>query len=346
MINENYSHTFVKVFHAIIDWFNQHKRELPWRKDKDPYRVWISEIMLQQTRVDVVIPYYERWMKNFPTLEHLANASIDEVIQVFAGLGYYSRAKNLHFAAKTCIEKHQGKVPESKVELLSLKGIGSYTAGAILSFGFGKKAAAVDGNVLRVMARILGMMDPIDLPKVKQRIEKILEEMLPHENAPLAMEGLIELGAIVCKKKPDCSICPLQHHCVAHKTKKTHLIPLKSKKETILKLESTVFIYEKEDKYFVEKKSSGEWNAGLFEFPTEKKEQFVSVCMPIVLEELKAYITNHEILLKPMIYPLKEDQSTIGSFYSIEELDLMPLSSAHRKIVQRLKKKRIEKSPE
>lgn len=326
-------------FHAILNWFNQQKRDMPWRNIDDPYFVWISEIMLQQTRVDVVIPYYLRWIDRFPTIEKLAAAEEEEVLELFAGLGYYSRAKNLHKGAKTCIESYQGKIPDNLRDLLKIPGIGSYTAGAILSFGFHKKAAAVDGNVLRVFSRLLGSTQPIDLQKTKNEIESLLEEILPDENAYILMEALIELGALVCKKRPDCLSCPVKDHCIAYKSNKVHLLPVKLKKEKIIKISYFVFVYEYAKKFYIEKKEKNSWNSGLYEFPSSLEElNHIEKVDQKILPSIKAKITHHEILLNPRLIKLKSPQQLEEkNFKTLEEIEILPLSSGHKKIYLKLK---------
>ena len=328
---------FIFVFHAIIDWFNQHKRDLPWRNLDDPYLVWISEIMLQQTQVDVVLPYFLNWKDKFPNLKSLAEASIEDVIQAFAGLGYYSRAKNISKAAKLCFEKYNGQMPNSLKELLSLPGVGKYTAGAILSFAYKEKGVAVDGNVLRVMSRILGSKEPIDQLKTKDFIEKFLEDNTPKEKFPIFMEGMIELGALVCKKKADCMNCPLRSGCAAYKNQEVGLIPIKAKQAKTIELKIDVFIYQKDRTFFIEKKKEGEWNAGLYEFPQEQKSLNLESSEPIFLKPFHSFITHHKLLIMPRLIKVNQLQlDKDENWVTLNEIKKLPLSSAHKKIVSKL----------
>ncbi len=329
----------INGFHAIFNWFNQHKRNLPWRGGDSPYLVWVSEMMLQQTQVDVVIPYFLKWKARFPTLRDLALAPLDDVLKLFAGLGYYSRARHLHRAAQICLEQYAGKLPDNKEALLTLPGIGSYSAGAILSFGFKKKAAAVDGNVLRVLLRYTGSQDPIDLPKTKKKIETLIEEALPDENPYVVMEGLIELGALICKKQPKCLKCPLKLNCQAYLNSQEHQIPVKKGKLERIRLNLVVFIYRDQDRFFVIKKQPGEWNAGLYEFFSKpidglEVEMENEQSLPVV----RSSITKHHLTLIPKILEKKPDEliERQGEWVSISQLEQLPFSSAHQKICQQL----------
>ena len=188
------------------------KRALPWRKTKNPYAIWISEIMLQQTQVNTVVPYYERWMKKFPTVQSLAGASLTEVLKAWEGLGYYRRARNLHETAKTVCEKFGGKFPDSKEELLKLPGIGRYTAGAVSSIAFGNPDPVLDGNVKRVLARILALRDPVDTGRGEKKLWKTAENWVKESKSPGDFnQALMELGALVClPEKPQCGVCPVE----------------------------------------------------------------------------------------------------------------------------------------
>jgi A/G-specific adenine glycosylase len=332
--------TIIKIFHAITLWFNQHKRELPWRNIEDPYLVMVSEVMLQQTQVDVVIPYFLRWKERFPTIEDLAKAPIDEVFNLFAGLGYYSRAKGLHDAAKECVLKHEGKIPSEKKDLLALKGIGPYTASAILNFGFKKKAAAVDGNVLRVISRLLGSKEPIDKGSTRIKFESLIEEHLTDQNSPIVTEGLIEFGALICKKKPECQRCPIRQYCLAYQKQEVHLIPVKSKKMVQKKLLQTIYIYQYETSFYLTQKKEGEWNAGLYEFPNKAIDSIEVHQQEVDLKPFKTSITCHDITIQPKLVKVIDPKDKI--FYSTEEIEKLSLSSAHKKLAFMLKK-RIEK---
>ncbi|MDQ0190765.1 A/G-specific adenine glycosylase [Alicyclobacillus cycloheptanicus] len=198
----------------LVDWYEQNRRELPWRQTRDPYAIWVSETMLQQTRVETVIPYYHAFLAAFPTVRALAAAAEDEVLKRWQGLGYYSRARNLHRAAKQVVERHHGVIPDDEASFGQLPGVGPYTCGAVLSIAFGKPIPAVDGNVLRVMTRYLSLSDPIEQPAVKARVASAVKAWLDAADPNRLTQGLMELGATVCvPKSPRCTACPLQPGC-------------------------------------------------------------------------------------------------------------------------------------
>ena len=200
----------------LISWFEEEKRDLPWRQDQDPYKVWVSEIMLQQTRVDTVIPYFNRFIDQFPNIEALSMAEEEKVLKAWEGLGYYSRARNLHSAVKEVQEKYGGKVPDEPKKISSLKGVGPYTAGAILSIAYGVPEPAVDGNVMRVLSRILWIEDDIAKPATRKIFEEAVRKMISQENPSYFNQALMELGAMVCTPtSPSCLLCPVREHCIA-----------------------------------------------------------------------------------------------------------------------------------
>jgi len=216
----------------LLDWYAANKRDLPWRRDRDPYRIWVSEVMLQQTRVDTVIPYYERFMARFPTIRHLAEAPEEEVLKCWEGLGYYSRARNLQAGARQVVERHGGVVPEDKAALSALKGIGPYTAGAILSIAFDKPEPAVDGNVMRVMSRYFLLEDDVAKPSARARIERLTASIIPDGRAGDFNQAVMELGALVCTpKSPGCLLCPVLAGCAGRAAGRERELPVKSKQK-------------------------------------------------------------------------------------------------------------------
>ena len=217
----------------LLKWYDAHARRLPWRatsgKTPDPYTVWLSEVMLQQTRVATVEPYYHAFLKRWPSLESLAGASLEEVLAAWAGLGYYSRARKLHQCARHLQENHGGKFPQTYDGLLELPGIGPYSAAAIAAIAFGKRESVVDGNVLRVMARLHGVQTP--LPKAKKELSTLAGEMVPKRRAGDYAQALMDLGAMVCTpRSPDCPICPWKKSCAAHAAGEAHLLPRRAAK--------------------------------------------------------------------------------------------------------------------
>lgn len=253
----------------LLSWYASRARSLPWRDNPEPYRVWISEIMLQQTRVEAVKPYFERFMKEFPTVGDLAVAGDDRLMKMWEGLGYYNRARNLKAAARILTEEYGGCLPASYDELIKLPGIGSYTAGAIASIAYNIPMPAVDGNVLRVASRILGDREDIKKTAVKSRMESELREIMPCQEASHYNQGLIELGALVCIPggEPKCGECPAASLCLTAKNGWWREIPYKSPSKKRKIEERTVFIIEYEDKVAIRKRPAKGLLAALYEFP-------------------------------------------------------------------------------
>lgn len=251
----------------LQQWFTNEQRELPWRLNRNPYAVWVSEIMLQQTQVLVVIPYFERWMQHFPTIQDLAEASIEQVIKLWEGLGYYSRARNLHAGARYVLQHHAGIIPQSEEELRKIKGLGPYTIGAIRSFAFHQRSAAVDGNVLRVLARYFAIKEDIANSKTIKEIHQRALALLPEKEPWVIGEALIELGATICGRKPQCGRCPLRISCQAYIQGLTEQLPFKSKKVKAQKLYRVAAIIIWQDKVLVRQCQPGEIMSGLYEFP-------------------------------------------------------------------------------
>ena len=204
------------IARLLVDYFRLVQRDLPWRRTRDPYAIWVSEIMLQQTRVATVIPYFERWLEQFPTVERLADAPLDQVLAAWSGLGYYSRARNLHKGAQYVVEHFAGQVPSTVRELRSLPGVGRYTAGAVASIGFGHREPVVDGNVARVLARLFAIEGDIKASAATRKLWALADELVPADAPGDFNQGLMELGATVCTPtSPSCLICPLHRQCEA-----------------------------------------------------------------------------------------------------------------------------------
>ncbi|WP_210367401.1 A/G-specific adenine glycosylase [Bacillus sp. REN3] len=254
----------------LISWFSAEQRELPWRQDKDPYKVWVSEIMLQQTRVDTVIPYFTRFLEKFPTIDALAEADEDKVLKAWEGLGYYSRVRNLQAAVREVQEKYGGKVPDTPKEISSLKGVGPYTAGAILSIAYGKPEPAVDGNVMRVLSRILLIWEDIAKPSSRKVFEQAVREIISHENPSYFNQAMMELGALICTPtSPSCLLCPVMDHCNAFHEGVQDQLPVKTKKkkQRNVQLAAGVFTNE-EGKILIRKRPGTGLLANLWEFPS------------------------------------------------------------------------------
>ena len=253
----------------LTDWYRKNKRDLPWRHNPDAYRVWVSEIMLQQTRVEAVKGYYDRFLKALPTVKDLAEAQEDKLLKLWEGLGYYNRVRNMQKAAQQIMVDYHGIFPDTYEEILKLKGIGNYTAGAISAFAYGIPKPAVDGNVLRVISRIIGSYEDIMKQSVRKKIETALEGIIPENAASDFNQGLIELGAIVCvpNGEPKCEECPVKEMCVAHKEDLTAEIPVKKKAKARKIEDRTVLIFKDDDKIAIRKRPAKGLLAGLYEFP-------------------------------------------------------------------------------
>lgn len=253
---------------ALLLWYQQNKRDLPWRHTSDPYRIWISEIMLQQTRVEAVKPYYARFLEAAPNIEALALLPEEKLMKLWEGLGYYSRARNLQKAARVVIENHGGVMPTTYEELLKLPGIGEYTAGAVASIAYGERVPAIDGNVLRVLARVSGTDSDITLPETKKEFRQNLAGVIPTEAGEFT-QSLIELGATVCapNREPMCALCPLSQECVAYRERKTNQIPVRSPKKPRRIEERTIFIIRDGDRTALRKRPSKGLLSGLYELP-------------------------------------------------------------------------------
>ena len=255
----------------VVAWFQEHKRDLPWRRSPDAYRVWVSEIMLQQTRVEAVKPYYERFLKELPTVEALAEAKEDKLLKLWEGLGYYNRVRNMQKAAQQIMIDYQGRFPDTYEEIRSLKGIGNYTAGAISAFAYGIPKPAVDGNVLRVVSRLVGSREDIMKQSVRKKMEEALERVIPADAASDFNQGLIELGAIVCVPNGEakCGECPVAGLCEARKRGLTAEIPVKSRSKARRVENRTVFLFRDGKRLAIRKRPSKGLLAGLYEFPSE-----------------------------------------------------------------------------
>lgn len=253
---------------ALLLWYQQNKRDLPWRHTSDPYKIWISEILLQQTRVEAVKPYYARFLESCPDVRVLAEIPEEKLMKLWEGLGYYSRARNLQKAARVVVEEHGGVMPKTYEELLGLPGIGEYTAGAIASIAYGLRTPAIDGNVLRVLARVSGTDADITLPETKKQFREALARVVPEEAGDFT-QSLIELGATVCapNREPMCEACPLRDCCVALGEGRTGEIPVRAPKKPRRIEERTVFLIRDGDRTALSKRPPKGLLSGLYELP-------------------------------------------------------------------------------
>ncbi len=255
------------IGNKLINWYRENKRELPWRNTTDPYKIWLSEIILQQTRVQQGLPYYEKFTNQFPTINDLADASEQEILLLWQGLGYYSRARNMHYTAKMIVDKYNGNFPENHNEILALKGVGEYTAAAIASFAFDKAYPVLDGNVFRFISRLFGIEKPIDTSTGKKEITKALDLIFNTQKPALFNQAIMEFGATHCTpKKPKCDTCIFNMQCEALGSKKVMSIPVKKGKTKILKVNHTYMCFIHDNKTYIEKRTAGIWK-NLYQFP-------------------------------------------------------------------------------
>ena len=280
-------------FNSILtNWYQANKRDLPWRKSKKPYNIWLSEIILQQTQVKQGLPYYEAFISNFPTLKDLANASENEVLKIWQGLGYYSRARNLHFSAKYINDHLEGVFPKNYKELLQLKGVGDYTASAIASICYEESIAAVDGNVYRVLGRYFGIDTPINSTHGIKQFKTLATSLLPVSNLGDYNQAVMEFGARQCKpQSPVCTKCPLNKNCQAYATGSVKFLPVKLKKNKVKKKYfNFIVISLKGNKTYLEQRTKkGIWQQ-LYQFPMIETEK------PIDLEGLLAHSDAQSVI--------------------------------------------------
>lgn len=327
-----------------MSWYQENKRDLPFRDIKNPYFTWVSEIMLQQTQVDTAIPYFERFIKRFPTVCELAMASSDDVLKLWEGLGYYRRAKHLHESAQWICEHHNGVFPSDLETIESLKGVGRYISRAIYSIAFDQKAAAVDGNVIRVMSRIYG--DDRDFTKIKnlKDLESDVYNLIDTAKPSDFTQGLMELGALVCQKKPACEVCPFQDSCVAFQSDRIDAYPYLPKKTKKTSHHYQVFVVMKNNKALLIKRDSDGLLANLYTFPqyeselekavtTFEKDFNVSIKTMTHVFELKHVFSHQDWFLDVYAVELKDD-----SHLNLVSLNDFPyaIAKAHLKIIEKL----------
>jgi A/G-specific adenine glycosylase len=263
-----------RVRRMLLDWYDAHKRDLPWRRTRDPYAVWVSETMLQQTRVETVIPYYERFLARFPDVESLASAEPEEVYALWTGLGYYSRARNLQAAARAVVEEHGGRLPEEASALRGLKGVGRYTAGALASIAFDQPEPAVDGNVVRVLARLLGVRNDAGRKPVMDRFWQIAAELARGPRPGQLNQALMELGATVCRpRSPVCPVCPLGSLCDALRVGDAEDLPIRSKRKPPRPMEAVAAWLERRGRVLVVQRPQGGLLGGMWELPGGEIEE-------------------------------------------------------------------------
>ena len=343
----------------LLAWYDANKRSMPWRDCGNPYYIWLSEIMLQQTRVDQATPYFTTFIKHFPTVYDLAEAEQQDVLSVWEGLGYYSRARYLHHAAKTVVANHNGKVPGTWDEITELKGIGPYTASAILSIAFQEPYAVVDGNVIRVLSRYFGIEDDVRRSAVKTNIQEYADELLDRNRPGDFNQAIMELGAIICTpSNPDCEACPLAAGCIARKKVKTDTIPYKSPAKKVPHHNIGVgILVSDEGLVLIAMRPNDAMLGGLWEFPGGKQKENESIQQTVSRElkeelgieakiiepfmQLKHAYSHFKITLHAYICELVEGNpkpktSQQVQWVSIEQLDQFPFPKANRRLTDKL----------
>lgn len=328
---------------VLIRWYHTKKRDLLWRKTKDPYKIWLSEVILQQTRVAQGSPYYEKFIETYPTVTALANADEQEVLRLWQGLGYYSRARNMYTTAKIVVNDYDGVFPNNYENLLKLKGIGPYTAAAIASFAFDEKVAVVDGNVFRVLARVFGVETDISSHEAKKVFGELANELISEESPSIYNQAIMEFGAIHCTPaNPDCMFCVFAESCVANAKGMQAILPIKSKKVKVRNRFFDYFVIEKNGNFLMHQRPEGDIWTGLNDFYLVENEEKLSAIDEInddFLQEMlsKSIIKGHSENFKHILthqriearfwhIVLNEEVVTPAgyAFYSLDEVELLP----------------------
>ena len=275
-----------EIVRPLVKWYRDNKRILPWRDKDNAYYTWVSEIMLQQTRVEAVKPYFQRFITELPDIQSLAKCPEEKLLKLWEGLGYYNRVRNMQEAAKTVKDEYNGRLPEDYQALLSLKGIGSYTAGAIASIAYGEKVPAVDGNVLRVISRITESTEDISRQSVRRKIEQQVSQIMPSDCPGDFNQALMELGEVICipNGKPLCEKCPLSHLCLAHKEGREMELPKKAEKKKRRIEKKTVLVFRQGDRIGIVRRPNQGLLAGMWEFPSKEGH--------LTMQQVKEYLSE------------------------------------------------------
>ncbi|MGD1996725.1 MAG: A/G-specific adenine glycosylase [Anaerolineae bacterium] len=343
----------------LLAWFARHARDLPWRRERTPYRVWVAEVMLQQTRVETVVPYYERFLDRFPTLEALAAASLEGVLKTWEGLGYYARARNLHAAAQRLVGAGDGRLPDAFEDLLALPGIGRYIAGAVASIAFDQDVAAVDGNVRRVLCRLFQIREDMTRSSVRRQLEALATRLLPSGHAGDFNEALMELGATVCTSRaPRCDSCPLSDFCHAYALGEPEALPVQRRRRPVPHYDVAASVTVRADgRVLIAQRHADDMLGGLWEFPggiCEGDESLRECLVRELREELDVEVevgeqltviehayTHFRITLHAFRCRLKHGEPRCldcAAFRWVNptDLDTLPMSAADRKIARAL----------
>lgn len=364
-MTQDCKHSKIRKMRArLLTWFAEHQRPLPWRQSYDPYQVWISEIMGQQTQMERVAEYFRRWMQLFPDVETLGRAPEQTVLKAWEGLGYYSRAHNIRRSAQILCDEHGGCIPASHKELLALPGIGPYTAAAILSIGFNQPFPLVDANVARVFARLFDLEEAVKSAPGKKKVQELAAGLLDRENPRAFNQALMELGALVCTpKRPDCPACPLQKDCLAFARDTVALRPVLSKRPGRIDISMACGIIQHNGLFYIQQRLADDIWGGLWEFPGGRLEDGETPAQAAVREiqeetgwqvrldksyrTVTHYYTRYRVTLHSFICDLAEGQSlqpslNAASHYAwVDAATLLqyPFPAGHRQLVAALNKK-------
>ena len=344
---------FIKNFdHDLIFWYKKNGRDLPWRHTKNPYFIWISEIMLQQTQVDTVIDYYRRFIERFPTVNDLAAAGEDEVFKLWEGLGYYRRASNLMAAAKTIAKKYDGYFPADYDTILSLKGIGNYTASAVASIAFDIPKGVVDGNTLRIISRIYNRQDNIAKDKTKKEYQVVMDALIDRDHPSDFNQAMMDLGAMICTpKNPKCSCCPVSAYCEAHECHTEHILPVNIKPRTKNETELITAVIKYGDRYLMIKNREGLLKNlyGLIQYEVQSPAAFedtfyenygISVRLTAYGKLVRHVFTHSVWLMQGYLGVISENPEKIIAahpeinLYTANELEKIAISTAHQKVMR------------
>jgi A/G-specific adenine glycosylase len=341
-----------KIQKRLLRWFDKNGRDLPWRKTRDPYAIWVSEIMLQQTQVSTVIPYYQKFLKAFPTIRHLAKADLSKVLKAWEGLGYYSRARNLHRASKIVLNHFHGRTPDNLKDLYTLPGIGKYTAGAILSIAYNKEAPILDGNVKRVLSRLFAVSSNSVRGKTEDLLWQLSESLIPKAFASSFNQGLMDLGAMVCTPKdPRCLHCPLDRLCKGKASGDPEKYPSRIVKKKIPHIEAIAAVLHRDGKVLLNRRPPKGLLGGLWEFPNWKIENKGRSRLRLRLRNYIKKEMGMKVEAKESIGIFKQTfthfKLTLHTFYCqamgngkkakwipIKNLDQLAMSRIHRRIAQ------------
>ncbi len=350
----------------LLQWYDENKRSMPWRETDDPYRIWVAEIMLQQTRVDTVRDYYHRFLDAFPTVEALADADRDAVLKQWEGLGFYARARHLHEAAQHVVEAHDGEVPETEEAIQELKGVGPYTAAAVLSIAYQKSHAVLDGNVIRVLSRVFAVDEDVTTSTTKRHLRRVANELLDPERPGDFNQAMMELGALVCTpNSPSCNRCPVQEACQAHTDGTQTNYPVTPESTPVPHHDIAVGLIFEDDHLLIQRRPDEGLLGGLWEFPGGKQEEGESLeaaCRREAKEELGVELTVEEPFYT-LSHAYSHFKITLHAFRcriasgtptsredqplrwaKIEELDDYAFPRANRRLIEELKRRQTSPS--